>query len=487
MVALEPGVGLGRSGAMSMGAIDRGGGTIEMSVSGAAMRAVAPEFEAVPTVKLRLNYRPRAIFRAFHDTTKRFNIIVAHRRAGKTVAAIQHLIRAAMRHTMPLPRFAYIAPTYRQAKDIAWGYVLQTYNELKDYASINESELRIDFPNGGRVRLYGADNPDSLRGLYFDGVVIDESALADPRLYTEILIPALADRKGWVVFIGTPKGQNWFYQRLQEAVKKPLLWFHTIIRASESGIFTKEELQDLRDSMSEAEYNQEFECSFEEGAVNQFIDGNLVIEAKVRESPATGPVLVGVDVSRFGDDRTPILVRRGRRLLDVKIKYKMPVTQTAAEVVEVINYYAKRETVHTFVDGIGIGSGVVDILKERGFGRIYDVNSGGKPNDKTRFLNKRAEMYWHMREWLKEGDIRSGGDELGVDLTVTRFSYDSHNRIRLEPKDEIKKRGLLSPDLADALALTFAEHVPIDEARVIQGPVGQEYASVDDPLEELYR
>jgi len=456
-------------------------------VSQAALRAGSPTFNALPEVRIKLNYRPRAIFRDFHDSLKRFAIIVAHRRAGKTVAAIQHLVRAAMTCPLPLPRFAYIAPTYRQAKDIAWGYVMQTYHDLKDYATINESELRIDLPNGGRVRLYGADNPDSLRGLYFDGVVIDESALADPRLYTEILIPALADRKGWVVFIGTPKGQNWFYQKLQEAIKKPLLWFHKIIKASESGIFSAEELQDLRDSMSEAEYNQEFECSFEEGAVNQFIDGNLVIEARKREGLATGPVILGVDISRFGDDRTPLIVRRGRRLLEVRTHYKMRITETAARIVEVINKYAPKETVHTFIDGVGVGGGVVDILKDRGYARVYDVQSGGKPNDKTRFLNKRAEMYWNMREWLKEGDIRAGGDELAVDLTVTRYSYNHNNQIRLEAKEEIKKRGMLSPDHADALALTFAEHIALDEAAMIQAPMANAYAQLNDPLEDLWR
>src|SRR5689334_15974167 len=111
-------------------------------------------FDAVPTARVKINYTPRTVFRGLHHSTKRKNIIVAHRRAGKTVAAVRHLERSALICPLPLPRFAYIAPTYKQAKDIAWMYVTQTYRQMPDFCSINESELRIDFPNGGRVRLY---------------------------------------------------------------------------------------------------------------------------------------------------------------------------------------------------------------------------------------------------------------------------------------------------------------------------------------------
>lgn len=427
--------------------------------------------DALPTSLVKINYTPRKIFRPFHNNNKRKSIIVAHRRAGKTVAAVRHLERAAMTHPLPLPRFAYIAPTYKQAKDIAWMYVQQTYYQLRDYCSVNESELRIDFPNGGRVRLYGADNPDSLRGLYFDGAVIDESALADPRLYKEILIPALTDRDGWVAFIGTPKGQNYFYQLLREAQKDPETWYWAIHKASETGILTQEQLKDARVAMSLSEYNQEFECSFDEGATNQFIDGSTVIEAQARTSIPTGPVLIGADISRFGDDRTIIVVRRGRRLLEIRKHWKMSIVETATKIIECINDYSAKIDVHTFVDGGGVGGGVVDILKDRGFPRIYDVQAASKSNDNTKFLNKRAEMYHGMREWLRtDGDIRFGGEELAVDLTVTRYKYNSNGALVLEAKGDIKKRGMLSPDMADALAQTFAEAVPNADALRVPSP-----------------
>ena len=117
------------------------------------------------------------------------------------------LVDAALRCRKPNARFAYIAPHYNQAKDVAWTYLKQ-YTGPLPHVTTNESELRIDLPaNGARLRLYGADNYDRMRGVYFDGVILDEYADMDPRAWSEVVRPALSDRKGWATFIGTPKGK----------------------------------------------------------------------------------------------------------------------------------------------------------------------------------------------------------------------------------------------------------------------------------------
>ena len=154
-------------------------------------------------------YRPREPQRAIHKAVaaNRFTVVVAHRRMGKTVAAINQLIHSALKCGNDNPRYAYIAPTYGQAKRIAWDYLEQFTRPLD--AKLNVSELKADF-FGRRIQLYGSDNPDSLRGQYFDGVVIDEIADQDPKIWNEIIRPALADRKGFAVFLGTPKGRNHF-------------------------------------------------------------------------------------------------------------------------------------------------------------------------------------------------------------------------------------------------------------------------------------
>lgn len=196
----------------------------------------------------------------FHDRSERFAVLVAHRRAGKTVACVNELIKGALICDKPKPRFAYIAPLYKQAKDVAWEY-LKEYTAVIPGREVNESELRVDLPNGGRVRLYGADNPDALRGIYLDGVILDEYADMRPSIWTEVLRPGLADRGGWATFIGTPKGHNDFWKKWHDSESNPD-WHRTILKASETGIINKEELLSAREGMSPDEYEQEFECSF---------------------------------------------------------------------------------------------------------------------------------------------------------------------------------------------------------------------------------
>jgi hypothetical protein len=186
---------------------------------------------------------------------------VAHRRAGKTVAAINDLIRAAMRCELSEPRYAYVAPFTSQAKDVAWSYLRQ-YTAPIGGARANVSELRVDLPNGARIRLYGADHFDRLRGIYLDGVVLDEFADMDPRAWSEVIRPALADRQGWAAFIGTPKGRNAFFELYERAAASPD-WFALRLKASETGLIAAGELEALKAELSADEYAREMETSFE--------------------------------------------------------------------------------------------------------------------------------------------------------------------------------------------------------------------------------
>lgn len=160
------------------------------------------------------------------------------------------------------PRFAYAAPFYAQAKDVAWNYVRRFASPIPG-AEFNESELRVDFRhNGSRVRLYGLDNYDRMRGIYLDGVVLDEYGDADPRAWSEVIRPALSDRAGWAVFIGTPKGANHF-RDLWRVSANDADWMRLQLKASETGLLDPAELDDARRSMTDDQYAQEFECSFE--------------------------------------------------------------------------------------------------------------------------------------------------------------------------------------------------------------------------------
>lgn len=225
-----------------------------------------------------LGYRARDQFAPFHRRRERWACLVAHRRAGKTVACVADLVDAALRCTRksPPPRFAYIAPLYVQAKDVAWGYVKQFTRAIPG-AEWNESELRCDLPNGARIRLYGADNYERLRGLYFDGVVLDEYADMPPAILPEVIRPALADHEGWATFIGTPKGRNAFWE-IWEGATAPN-WFRAMLRASETGLIPPGELEAARAIMTAEQYAQEWECSFDAAIIGAYY-GREIAEAE---------------------------------------------------------------------------------------------------------------------------------------------------------------------------------------------------------------
>ena len=214
-------------------------------------------------MKIEIPYSPRKLQADLHKrlSDKRWGVVVCHRRFGKTVMAINHLLRDAILCDRPNPRFAYIAPTYRQAKAVAWDYLKQ-FAEKIPMVRFHETELRCDLPNGARIQLLGAENPASLRGLYLDGVCLDEMADMPESLFPEVIRPALSDRKGYAVFIGTPRGHNAFYE-LYEAATGQDDWVTAVYKASETGILDDEELTAAEAMMSADQYAQEYECSWQ--------------------------------------------------------------------------------------------------------------------------------------------------------------------------------------------------------------------------------
>ena len=222
-------------------------------------------------------YKPREPQLRIHEAMDkhRFVVVVAHRRMGKTVAALNALIKAAMENDKPNPRYAIISPTYSQSKRVAWDYLLEFVRPLNAVANI--AELRVDF-YGRRIQLYGSDNPDSLRGQYFDAVVLDEIGDQNPKIWNEIIRPALADRKGSCLFIGTPKGNNHFKDLFDRAGKEEG-WAALQFKASETNLLDEKELLSARKEMGDDKYNQEFECSFN-AAVEGSYYGKLLNEAE---------------------------------------------------------------------------------------------------------------------------------------------------------------------------------------------------------------
>ena len=219
-----------------------------------------------------LPYQPRPQFEDFHRRTQRNALMVCHRRMGKTVGCVGDLVVRALHTTKQDARFGYVAPFRQQAKEIAWTY-LKNMTEGLRFEKPRESELRVKIRNlhGNEVwiTLYGADNPDALRGLYFDGLILDEFGDMKPSLMGEVILPCLADRQGFMVLIGTAKGRNQFYEYKCEAERDDS-WFYKNQKASETKIIPDDELARLRQVMGKEQYEQEMENNFDAALPGRF-------------------------------------------------------------------------------------------------------------------------------------------------------------------------------------------------------------------------
>lgn len=196
----------------------------------------------------------------FHQRKERFACLVAHRRAGKTVAAVNDVIKRAIEGPRETP-YAYFAPFRAQAKSVAWDYFKKYSLPLKG-KDPNEAELKVSLVNGCFVQLFGADNADAARGMGFGGVYCDEYGDFRPSVWGNVIRPTLSDRRGWAVFGGTPKGHNQFYDIHRVALAEAD-WFSLVLKASTSGILHPEELKAAAAQLSDDQYQQEYECSFD--------------------------------------------------------------------------------------------------------------------------------------------------------------------------------------------------------------------------------
>lgn len=286
--------------------------------------------------RISTGYSPRPLQDELHRRLKRFNVLVMHRRFGKTVFCVNDMIDRGANFNnkdprtgtlLKNPRFAYLAPLYGQAKRVAWDY-LKMYTSNFPGVSVNEADLRVDIPrphleDSIRFTLLGADNPASLKGIYLDGVILDEYAEMNPAAWREVIRPTLSDRGGWATFIGTPKGENSFYDLYLRATEgflqpdgsraKNEEWFGALYRASETGILLPSELESARNEMTEEEYEQEFECSFKAGLVGAYYTKELAKvekDGRIRDVPYDDAVECDVIADLGMNDTTALWFRQ---------------------------------------------------------------------------------------------------------------------------------------------------------------------------------
>jgi len=384
----------------------------------------------------------------------RFSILVIHRGAGKTYLAILKLIDEALRQPEGMSLFGYVAPELKQAKGIAWE-ILKHYALKVPGTSSNESELWVQFANGARIQLFGADHYDSIRGRHFSGIVIDEVAQMKREVWLQVILPALANRNGWALFIGTPNGINLFSE-LYYAALSDASWFHAKLTCYDTDVYTPEQIAEIRVKMGERAFRQEMLCDFMASSEDTLITIDVARAAQERTIKSHqiefAPMILGVDVAWEGGDRCCIFPRKGLQAFGPHVYPGLPEKTFAGKVAAAIE---QQKPEMTFIDTTGgYGGEVLSRLNDLGF-NCMGVKFSSEP-DNERFLNRRAEMWFKMADWMKEGSIPQV-QGLMDELCAPTYSNDNAAmRLKLESKKQIKERIGCSPDLADGLALTFA-------------------------------
>lgn len=429
-------------------------------------------------MKVVIPYKPRypQVHKILRE--KRFCVLAAHRRFGKTVLAVNHLIMSAVACARTAGHFGYVAPFRNQAKSVAWDY-LKRYCRPLPGMKINESELSISLPSAGggaKIRIFGADKPDSLRGLYFDGIVLDEVAQMKAEVWEEIVQPALADRRGFALFIGTPKGVNLFsrlyYHALREEKSGGSDWVAMTFPCDQTNALPREELERLRAELSENKFRQEMCCDFTASGDDSLIsldEVNAALGRRAdREAAAQWPLVIGVDIARFGEDSSVFFPRRGLMASQPLVLRKRSNTDVAQRLLALIHEEKPRMV---NIDQ-GNGTGVIDMVRDMAPAgvTVNEVPFGSRALQEKRYFNRRAEIWCNLRDWLKAGGCLEVDNAtariLQAELSSPLYSFDAQGRVRLEAKDEIKKRLSHSTDLGDALALSFA--MPLAPEGLIQ-------------------
>ena len=255
---------------------------------------------------LVIPYRPRRHFLRLHASDKRWIFACCHRRAGKTVAIANHLIRAAYLNPRqwPPPRYGYVGPSFEQAKDLVWSYLKQ-YTSTIDGVRFLEGELAIVLPhNGAIIKLYGGMSAyERMRGMYFDGIALDEYPLLQKTVFSTVVRPALADYRGWAIVSGTSNGDDHFNTLRLRAMDDPDRWDVFLIPLSETGeeALSYAEAKELTQDMSPDEYAREMECSFDapvEGAYYAEALNALSAQGRVCKVPVdlSAPVITSWDL-----------------------------------------------------------------------------------------------------------------------------------------------------------------------------------------------
>jgi len=392
----------------------------------------------------------------------RFVTVVAHRRWGKTDCAVSNLVIAALGDTKPDPMYGYIAPYLKQAKQIAWRKLKKTITGMFGHQwkaqgiTKNEQELWIQLPSGSRIQLFGADNADAMRGIYLDGVVIDEIADMKGEVWNAIIRPALADRAGWALLIGTPKGLNELYTFYQRGLNNPM-WKSLMFSVTQSKLpwLPPSEIRAMQEDMTEAMFRQEMLCDFQASSDDVIFKLDLLHKSTMQQMKmddilGTAKVMA-LDVAGPGADSTSLARRQGLMHWPLE-KFKGLNTPEICDMLASRMLEWKPDAV--IVDN-GRGFAVVEEMQRRGFSNVYGVDFGGSAIA-PHYADKRTEMFYRALKALKAGAKIPNDAELFADLSAHNAFLNRRGKLKVVEKQIVKQKLKRSPDKGDAFIMLHA-------------------------------
>jgi hypothetical protein len=239
--------------------------------------------------RIVIPYAQREHFKPLHASQKRFKFVVAHRRAGKSVAMINHIIKKALQNPRqyPPPRYGYVGPSFAQTKDLIWGYA-KHYTSPLPGVKVSEGDLQLTLPTGAVINLYGGSSAyERMRGLYFDGIALDEFPLLNPAVLSTVVRPCLADYRGWAIVSGTSNGDDHFHE-LKKKAESDDSWDIFIIPVTDTDALHPDEVIEMTKDMSPEEYAREMLCSFDapiEGAYYADLMNQAQAEGRICRVP----------------------------------------------------------------------------------------------------------------------------------------------------------------------------------------------------------
>ena len=303
------------------------------------------------------------------EATQRFRVVVAGRRFGKTHLAIREICKAAHQ---PNKEVWYVAPTYRQAKQIVWRKLKNKLQDLRWVKKVNESELSILLKNNSLISLKGADNADSLRGSGLDFICMDEFADIDETAWYEVLRASLADKQGGALFIGTPKGiGNWAHDLYQMPVENPHAWASFQYTTIDGGQVPIAEIEAARQDLDERTFRQEFMATFETYSGRIYYAFDRKTNVKAWEGDVPSMLMIGIDFNI--DPCSAVIFAKTGDVLHVIDEIRMYSSNTKELVEEIRSRYPDKK-IWTFPDPAGAArktsaGGLTDhiILQNGGF------------------------------------------------------------------------------------------------------------------------